>query len=231
MARPDELVRGNCYFLLNYHDDELLIPAVQTLLFHSLETWEDGSRRWLFLDPENSEESESNVPYAFADADLARLLDIQGLRRELGALVPLHPLTRSPPRSLDAERIRTEIAELEPVLDKLLTQGTGVSVTLTIKYLDLGLSFGRRKGRDALEADLFIDLHDERQPERRLRDVFASLGLNPSQDYLAQTNRVRILSHPVPEDRDVIRKIAYEVLIGVFGMRVADELQVDWLGD
>jgi hypothetical protein len=55
--------------------------------------------------------------------------------------------------------------------------------------------------------------------------------MKPSQDYLAQTGRVRVLSHSVPEDRDVIRNIVYQVLIGVFGMRNGDKLQVDWLHD
>jgi len=33
MARPDELVPGNCYFHVTYFDDKLLFPSIDTLTF------------------------------------------------------------------------------------------------------------------------------------------------------------------------------------------------------
>jgi len=224
MARPSELVPGNCYFLIGYHDDDLKIPFIQTFLFEGVEVMDGGTRRWLFEDPGSSEDP---ARWAFDDTQLYQLLDLQGLRRELGALIHLHPLNPIPPAPSDANQPRSELPELAPVLDELFAAQRDLSVTLTIRYLDLGISFGRRNGK--LHANLFVDLHDERQPEARLRGVFSGMGLAPDADYLAQHGRVRVLGYPLGEDRQLITKISHLVLIDVFGMRISDELKVDWL--
>ena len=51
MARPRELVPGNCYFSLKYFDSELVIPSVQTLIFVGTESDENGDTMWLFREP------------------------------------------------------------------------------------------------------------------------------------------------------------------------------------
>lgn len=51
MARPRDLVPGNCHFLLNYFDSDLVIPSVQTLTFVGTDKDENGEAMWLFREP------------------------------------------------------------------------------------------------------------------------------------------------------------------------------------
>src|SRR4051812_7263416 len=216
MARPDELVPGNVYFVLNFFDEDLFIPSIHTLVFEGTDEFEEGGACWLFRDPDLADTPDGSR-LAFDDGQLHEILDLAGLRRGLAQLVPLHPLHPLPVPPAGADAPRAGLPELEPALDKLLASTGVTSLTLTIRYRDLGLSFGRRAVGKPLDASLFIDVHDERQPEDRLRAVFSALGLAPTDDYLSQNGRVRILAYEIPEDRKIIARIAHAVLIDIFG--------------
>src|ERR1700730_13169249 len=67
MARPQDLVPGNCYFLLNYFDSDLIIPSVQTLTFVGMDKDENGDAMWLFREPDATETETETDPQANED--------------------------------------------------------------------------------------------------------------------------------------------------------------------
>src|SRR6202035_2736069 len=96
MARPRDLVPGNCYFLLNYFDSDLIIPSVQTLTFVGTDKDENGDTMWLFREPvataAETDPRASEDEFAFFGNSLYQILELNGLIRELGGLVDFHPL-------------------------------------------------------------------------------------------------------------------------------------------
>src|SRR5690349_8585520 len=103
MARPDELVPGNCYFHVNYFDDKLLFPSVDTLTFVRADEYESGERVWIFQSPSEPEESGGTdssangerTPVGFTDEQLYQILDFPGLVSVLNEVAVDHPLKKS----------------------------------------------------------------------------------------------------------------------------------------
>jgi hypothetical protein len=53
VARPEILIPGNCYFWVSFHDNDLLLPAIDTLVYVGTDTGEDDKRVWLFKQPDS----------------------------------------------------------------------------------------------------------------------------------------------------------------------------------
>lgn len=51
MVRPETLVPGNCYFMVGFHDRELLFPFISTLKYVRCEMDPEHGRSWLFEEP------------------------------------------------------------------------------------------------------------------------------------------------------------------------------------
>src|SRR5690242_20557764 len=99
MARPDELIAGNCYFTVGFHDKNLLFPYVSTLKFLRCDIGENGQRLWLFDDPgllDGDSDGHEEV-LGMNDDQLYQVLDFPGLLRELNAIAIDHPLSPVPP--------------------------------------------------------------------------------------------------------------------------------------
>jgi hypothetical protein len=237
MARPHELVPGNCYFLLNYHDDDLKVPAIDTYIFEREAEAENGERRWLFRDPQSystgddsqlGEEQQPDAPVLMAihEDQLYQILDLAGLIKSLGTLVHLHPLLPLPPVTPASLQPRADFPELDGMAEKLLGFKSRHSVTMGIRYTDNGFSFGCDE--EGLFASFFPWIHREVERESEIRAVFANLGIRPREDYLSQHGRVRVLTYPLPAEQAFLKTLAEKLLIDVYEMRQDDGLELSW---
>lgn len=230
MARPRDLVPGNCYFLLNYFDSDLIIPSVQTLTFVGRDKDENGDTMWLFREPVDTAAetdppaSEDESPLvAFFRHSLYQILELNGLIRELGGLVDFHPLVGTVTDARLSSR-RAECPELIPVIDRLLTSPPGTSVTITIEFTDDGFSLERRQG--AVKFSHFLSSKTEQEQESLVRRMFNERGWLPSDDYLANGGKMRVLSFVVSgrDDPSEIASLADNILCEAYSMRTDDTL-------
>ncbi|HEU5136827.1 MAG TPA: hypothetical protein VFU13_16895 [Steroidobacteraceae bacterium] len=227
MARPYELVPGNCYFLLNYYDEDLKVPFIRTYLFEQEAEGENDEKLWLFREPTSDEQQpDGPVITAVRENELYQVLDLDGLIKSLGELVHLHPFKPLPQTAPGSPRLRDEIPELRGVAEKVLEMDGRRSVTMTIRYTDDGFSIGRNEA--GLYAGFFVKVHLEAQLEREIRSIFAALGLEPSQDYLSQQGRVRVLAYPIPAEEESLELLAKKLLVDVYRMRQSDGLDLNW---
>jgi hypothetical protein len=85
----ETLVAGNCYFLLGFHDAELRLPMISTLVYERSEIDPDRGRHWLFrelsggsepTDSDTEQPQEATDPLVgFTDEDLYQILDFDTL--------------------------------------------------------------------------------------------------------------------------------------------------------
>ncbi len=217
---PRSLVPGNCYFYVNYCDDKLTVPGVQTLIYQCCETSDDGERHWLFEEPGY----ETPLLVRFADKQLYGILGFEQLIDTLSACAMDHPIT--PPSSRqsslgvnenEAERLRNNIQDF-------LKNDDWSVVTVTICYTDDALSFGRSK-------DVGFEMSFVTQPrldpseETRVFDLFAEIGTEPHVDYLANWGQARILEFAISDSPVEIFDLCVRVLTEVHRIRRDDELK------
>jgi hypothetical protein len=232
MARPRDLIPGNCYFFLNYFDSDLVIPFVQTVIFEGTDNDENGETMWLFREPiapateADSPAGEEESPrVAFFSHSLYQILDLNGLIRELGGLTDFHPL-RGITADVPSATPRTECPELAPVIDQLLTSPPGTSVTITIAFTDDGFSLQRRPG--TVRFSHYLKSKTEQVQESFIRRLFDEHGWTPLDDYLANGGKTRVLSF-VASDRDnslEVASLATRILCEAYSMRADDTLCV-----
>ena len=230
MARPDELIVGNCYFMVGFHDQDLLFPYVTTLKFLRCDRDEDGKRLWLFENPSDMPETDQAGSQAaeevvgFDDEQLYQILDFPGLEQELSAIAVDHPLSPVPPKREDHA---TELpAELNDSVHRFLSEPQFASVTITILFTDDGLSIGRRK--DGIELSFFTHPRHAPQEEHRIRALFGDLGIPPHVDYLADRGRTRVLEFAAPESLDELTALCGRILREVYAIRKGDTLKFDF---
>jgi len=97
-------------------------------------------------------------------------------------------------------------------------------LAIGIWWTVLGLSVARRSD-DTLEIVVFLQSRIWPEHESSARSVFESAGLTPSQDYVANWGRVRILACPVSADAEALAGLCKRVLVEGFSMRSDDTLQ------
>jgi hypothetical protein len=230
MARPRDLIPGNCYFFLNYFGSDSVIPFVQTLIFEGTENDENGDPMWLFREPDglatgsDSPVSEDESPrVGFSSRSLYQILDLNGLIRELGALADFHPLLGTT-TGVPSWTRRTECPELAPVIDQLLTSPTGTSVTITIAFTDDGFSLQRRPG--TVSFSHYLNSKTEQVQESFIRRLFDEHGWTPLEDYLMNSGKKRTLSFvaSAQEDPLAIASLATRILCEAYSMRTDDTL-------
>jgi hypothetical protein len=237
MTRARDLVAGNCYFMVNFYDDDLKVPDVSTYLYEREDVWDDGEKIWLFREPivdlpssddEDGDEEESHRPVltAIHEDQLHRILDINGLIATLGELVHLHPLIAAPAAADGELELRRDIPEVSNMVSRILSFEDRHSVTITILHTDDGISISRdEKG---LYASFFPEVRREAEHERGIRALFANLGIAPYQDYLAQHERVRVLCFRLPAERPFLEGLTKRLLIDIYRMRQTDALCAEW---
>jgi hypothetical protein len=192
MARPETLVPGNCYFSVAFYDSDLVLPMIDTLVYVGQGTDQDEGRLWLFKEPESppspDEPDPSSEPpalIAFSDSQLHEIVDFDGLMQRLREIVVDHPLkpvaqtAEEPATGEDFHTLSTEVA-------RFLNDTECVSVTMTIRFTDDGLSLGRRER--GFEMGFFA--HPRRDPHQAPKILSLFAGISSVSD----RNRRRLLA-------------------------------------
>jgi hypothetical protein len=187
MARPETLIPGNCYFSVGYYDKDLLLPMVDTLVFVGQETGQEEGRLWLFKEPESppNPDEQDEAPelpplIAFSDRQLHEVVDFNGLMqrfREIASDHPLKPLPQTAAEPTTDEDFQSVSGEVARFLNDL----ESVSLTMTIRFTDDGLSLSRRE--EGYGMNFFP--HPRRDPNKdsRLISFFENDGIHPVVDY------------------------------------------------
>jgi hypothetical protein len=232
MARPDALVPGNCYFSIAFYDAELVLPIVETLVYVGQGDAQDG-RVWLFKQPESpagpdeeSTSSERPTMFAFTDSQLHEIVDFDGLIRKLREIAVDHPLKPVP--QVTAEPATTEDFDaIAGALSTFLNDPQFVSVTMTIRFTEDGLSVSRRGSGCSM--DFFA--HPRRDPneDESILSLFGRIEVQPVVDYFCDGGRTRVLQFPIPSEPDSIAGLCRRVLTEVYDMRRGDLLDYHFL--
>lgn len=233
MARPSELIPGNCYFMVNFYESRphLVVPSVHTYLFVGRETHE-GQPLWIFREPPSAsppegetqpgDEHEEECRTAFEDRQLYQVLDLQGLIRKLTGLIDFHPLEK-PTEPLRPPTRREAFPEIAPEIERLLASDEWSAVTITIKYTDDGFSIGA--GNDGrLHWDFFPKAKIETEREARIRAVFREEQAALIKDYLSNAGQVRALEYALPSEEGKTIALCGRLLREIYEMREDDEL-------
>src|SRR2546426_9552834 len=167
MARPETLIPGNCYFSVGFYDNDLVLPMIDTLVYVGQETDQDEGRVWLFKEPERpsslDEQDPSSEPpalIAFSDSQLHEIVDFDGLMQRLREIAVDHPL-KPVAQTLEEPATVEDFHTLSVEVARFLDDAECVSVTMTIRFTDDGLSLGRREG--GYDMDFFA--HPRRNPD------------------------------------------------------------------
>lgn len=231
MARPNDLIPGNCYFLVHYYDNDLILPSVETLIFRRTDEDEKGERLWLFEEPvgdASEDDTESQPMLAIRDGMLYEVLDFEGLLKTLREVSEYHPL-KAPPAVTSSVGINaTVLAELQENVQKFVDTPELHSVTVTILFRDDGLSLGRRK-EGSFEMGFYPHPKLDPTEEFKLLKFFEGIGVAPHVDYLADKGRTRILEFSVPSDPTEIVDLCVRVLIEVYDIRDDETLKYSYL--
>ena len=225
MATPKELHPGAVFYTVAYHDDDLLIPWIETLEFVERVADDDGADLWVFRTPGAEEGSEGSPPYrtGYREDDLYRILDMEGLCRVISELAQVHaarmkPLDRTPcvfvpdERAFDS-RIREWMA------------GSVPSLHVRKRYSDDGCFLKRAKSGSGFSLRLFP--HPLRNPRenQRIDAWLQRWKLAPSEDYLADLGRTRILGAPLPDDPSAIVGICVSLFTDAYDTDAEAEIQ------
>lgn len=206
---------------------------IDTLVYVGQETEQDDGRLWLFKEPESpsspDEEDPSSEPAAligFSDSQLHEIVDFDGLMQRLREIAVDHPLK---PVAQTAEEPATveDFHTLSPAVARFLDDTECVSVTMTIRFTDDGLSLGRREGGYAM--DFFTHPRCNPDEDSRILSLFAGMGVKPLVDYVCDGGRTRVLQFPIPSGRDAIVAHCKRVFMELHSMRRGDVLDYHFL--
>jgi hypothetical protein len=230
VARPSELIPGNCYFMVNFYESRppLVVPAVHTYLFVGRET-HDGQPVWIFREPPGphlegsaDDDREEEVLIAFEDRSLYQILDLRGLIRELTGLTDFHPLVK-PTEPSPAPARREMFHELAPEIERLLHSDEWSAVTITIKYTDDGFSITIASDQQ-VEWSFNLHVKLEADLEARVRAIFRESQVPSTDDYLYNAGQKRVLTYRLPRDEATTIALCGRLLREVYEMRDDDEL-------
>lgn len=232
MARPEDLYPGNCYFLVNFHDNNLLFPDIYTFTYLECEEDSDGRRCWLFEDPPHSTKSDDagvedeRILMEFSDDRLYQILDFPGLIKVLGEVATDHPIS---PLGLSSRPVaNSRQAELRQEVSKFLANDEYLSLSITIVFTDDALHLGRRR-EGGFEMGFFTKPRREPDEESKIRSMFASIGTTPHVDYLSNGGRTRVLDFAIPDDLSIILNLCDRVFDEIYSIRYNDSLRYSFL--
>lgn len=221
---PHSLVPGNCYFCVNYFDDKLTVPSVQTLLYRRCTTDDDGERHWLFEDPD----LETPSLVAFKDKHLYEILGFEQLINALTECAMDHPVPPPQSRQSPLDISEDEVERLRNNIQEFLKNDNWYSVTVTIFYTDDALSLGRTND-GGVEMGFFTHPRLDPSKEKRILDLFVEIGTEPHVDYLCNGGRTRVLDFAISDSPVEIFDLCVRVLTEVHRIRRDDELEFSFL--
>ena len=227
-GEPETLVAGNCYFSVGFYDRDLVLPMIDTLVYVGQEDDPEDGRMRLFKQQKSSSASDEVTPsseppttVAFSDSQLHEIVDFDGLVERLREVAIDHPL-KSPPKVAAEPASTEEFASVAAEVSRFLDDPEFVSVTITIRFTDEGLSLTRRD----VGYDMGFFTHPRRGPneDNKILSLFGSIGVQPAVDYLCNGGRTRVLNFPIASERDSIVDVCRRVLTEVYAMRRGDLL-------
>ena len=228
MARPETLIPGNCYFSVHFYDNDLMVPMIDTLTYVGQEHDEEHQRLWLFKEPESpppgDEGDVSPEPsdfIAFSDKQLHGIVDIDGLIQRLREVAADHPLKQVGQHIPEPASVE-DFASISSEVEKFLTDSDILSLTMTIRFTDDGLSLGREESGYRMG----FYTHPRRDPDEasRILSLFAGLGIQPQIDRVFDRGRTRALEFAIASEHFVIVDLCKRVLSEVHSMRRGDTL-------
>jgi hypothetical protein len=221
MADPKNLVKGNCYFQVGYVDADLFIPIIETLIF--IEEVDEDDKYWLFHDAESfANQSEGSGYLAISEDQLHSVLDISELRTNLKGLLHMHPIIGNAPSKRISLTDKNKVIILKQIENILKRPDDSDSLTITTNYRDKGVSLEYNDG--SIVITMFLDCKEMPEEEKVVRDIFSSLNISPISDYLAQHERVRILSYSVNESADSIANIIGDIFVQAYKIRENEKI-------
>jgi len=163
---------------------------------------------------------------AFSDSQLHEIVDFDGLVERLREIGIDHPL-KSPPKAAAEPASTEDFASVASEVSRFLDDPECVSVTITIRFTDDGLSLSRRD----VGYDMGFFTHPRRDPneDNKILSLFGSIGVQPAVDYLCNGGRTRVLNFPVATKRDSIVDLCRQVFTQVYAMRRGDRLDYHFL--
>ncbi len=241
MAHPESLISGNCYFLVNYFDSDLLLPSIHTLVYLYSEKSDDNRELWIFEEPcsiapqdeaeepdDSDGEAEQPIQVAFDEDNLYQVLDFQGLLKKLNEVAGFHPLHPTKPVATCIGISDAVSTDLRQQIEKFLAEETYVSISITIRFTDDGFSLGRRR-EGGFEIGFFPKPKIDPDEERRIRKIFEKIGVCPHEDYLADKGRTRILEFSIPDNSSYIMNLCDQILTDAYSIRTKDSLKYCFL--
>ena len=226
MARPTELVPGNCYFELTYTDDELKVPIIQTLVFDRVEELPGEETEWLFIMPDHLEESDGPdreplpVRQSVDEQGLCNVLDIRELRSRLADIAPDHPIHPVPAPG----PATPDLLEFDSRMTGLLEREDWRSLNVRIRGTDDGFIV-TRKADGGLEVFEALRARTETDLEARIRSVFDAAGLPAIDDHVSNGGRTRLLTFDVADHATLT--VGRRLLTEAYAMRRDDNLIYD----
>jgi hypothetical protein len=230
MARPESLAPGNCYFMVGYHDRDLLFPFVETLRYLRCEEVEGLGRRWLFDYPSDApEECTETTPQseilALPADQLHQVVDFDGLSVRLREMSRQHPLTAIPAREVEyASELPSDV---QANVDRFFADSSCSCLVMTIRFTDDAISLSRAK--DGYTVDFITRPFQKSDEEEKIRRFFSPRNVLPCTDYLADKGRTRILDFPISEDRGETLELLRLLFLSIYSLRADDELDYTFL--
>jgi len=223
MARPSELIPGNCYFAVRYYDDDLLIPDVETLIYRNEDEFDDGRRVWVFNYPSDTNTPDDATPVGYPDDQLYQVLDLPGLLKKLAGLQSLHPRYPPPARMARQGIAGIERAALQREVARFTADPDRAGKSVTIQFTDEGFSLGVKEGFGVTIG--FFPQPTEDDLDTRIMAFFATREVAAQTNYLADQGRTRVIEFAIAGDSDWIEQLCADVLTQIFDMREDDVLE------
>lgn len=235
MAHPASLVPGNCYFLVTFYDEDLIVPCIETFVFKKQELDDEGEKIWIFEEPitetassEEKLDDDEPILIGFRADTLYQLIELDGLVRKVNELSDYHPI-KIPDYNLSAFGIEEKVlSELKSNIKKFVSDPKYYSLTITKCFTDSGLSLARRENN---EFDITFYSHPKLDitEEHNIFKFFDKLKINPCTNYLADKGRTRILHYPISSDFEDIVNLCVRVLQEIHQIRNDDGLDYHFL--
>jgi hypothetical protein len=236
MARPEELVRGNCYFKVTYYDDKLILPSIDTMVFVEEHQDPEEGRLWIFREPPSpvpasaieagAPEEDEPIFVGFSDNQLHEVLDFDALLITLAAVAPDHPIDKTiAPVTLGVAE--QEAAKLQPAIEAFLADDRVYAVGATICFTNDGVHLSHEND-GTLSMTFYVQSPAPPDQGARIIQFFRDRGVEAHCDRFGNGRRTRILAFATPRDAAEIATVFEQVLRDVFRMRSTDTLRISF---
>jgi hypothetical protein len=224
MAHPDSLVIGCDYFVVHYHDKELLVPSLMTLRYVGCVEDDDGNPEWTFSEPPDPEGPfETDDPLvAFDEEHLSQVLHLEEAIELLNEVRLVRPNSVPPrPERLDKEQLLAR-SLLAKRLQELLGSARWKKLQVSVRYLDRTLFLEKQAG--GLRLRLFAHPLREAAEQARLNVFFRGRDLAPASDHLTDRGRTRIVEYELAADAAEVTDLCAALMVDVWHLTERDEL-------